>query len=370
MFYDDIHGQFARYSFINFHDRLVLERSFDTKTTRKDILEIPSSIQNGKKTFRCSLYIQMWNQRKKYPKLPIPLTLYLVVKTLIKNGALLTPKPFPFLRQITLFTKFKNANIQSSSESNNTTTTNNSNEDATDAADNDDEYAEEEENNDDEKHKAQLKIDLEVINASNQMFDDKNSTEEEDYEEFDESYDVTSNSAAADSSDENEPVKRCDMKLIKKWSDSIFDNEDVINDGEINNLMGFLLTWMLNLVDPIVPKSMSKYFIDTFDNPSPSPNDYGDFVENLPLLHKNTLKYIIGFLREIAKNVDLTQESHKTISKSLATYFVMTTFATIEPFTRIKMIEIAPKFLLYCLDNIDVTDVYPLNPAYLVRNEE
>lgn len=367
MFYDDVLGQFARYSFINFHDRLVLGRSFDMKTTRKDILEIPSGVQNGKKTFRCSLYIQMWNQRRKYPKLPIPLHLYLVVKALLKNGVLITPKPFPYLRTINLFTKFNNANLQS----NNSSTNNDDESSIPDDDDDDDNYVEEEEEKEDVSEvitKDKIKID-DVIRASNQMFDaveaKYESTDfEEEEESMDESYDVTENSES------DTPLKKCDMRLLKKWSIKIFDNEEIIDDGEVCNLMGFLLSWMLNLVDPIVPKSMSQYFINTFDNESPSPNDYGDFVENLPLLHKNTLKYIIGFLREIANNQELTQESHKTISQNLATYFVCTTFATVEPFTRIKMIELAPKFLLYCLDNIDVTDVYPLNPAYLIKNDQ
>lgn len=365
MFSDDLNGQFARYSFINFHDRLVLGRSFDTKTTKKEILEIPSGVKNGKHAFRSSLYIQMWNQRRKYPKLPIPLTLYLVVKALIKNGVLVTPKPFPFLRTITLFTKFKNANVQSSTDSETKR-----NEELINNEVMDDEFAEEEEAEDksEEISKDQIKID-DVIKASNQMFDAAETAAsttdfEEEEESMDESYDVTENE------DERTPIKKCNLRVIKQWSEKIFDNENAIDDGEVCDLMGFLLSWILNLIDPIVPKSMSNYFIETFDSESPKPNDYSDFIENLPILHKNTLKYIIGFLREISKNQDITQESNATISQTLATYFVSTTFATIEPFTRIKMIEIAPRFLLYCLEKVDVSDIYPLNPEYLVKNEE
>lgn len=359
MFSDDKYGQLARYSFIRFHDRLVFSRSFDIRTTKTEILAIPDGVQNGKKTFRCSLYVQMWNQRKRYPKLPIPMALYLIIKNLIKNGAALTKKPFPYLRTLLLFTKFKNANLQSSSIENINV----------DGYVKENEEEEEEANEDEDE----MKLD-DIIKASNQMFNENEShtttAEEEDhvddieFESMDESWDETENS------ENRPPVKNCDLRLLKKWSEALYDNEEVIADGEVEDLMGLLLTWLLNLVDPIVPKSMSKYFIDTFDNESPKSKDYKDFVDNLPLLHKNTLKYIVGFLREISKNQNLTRESNETIAESLGAYFVSTTFATVDPFTRKKMIAIAPRFLLYCLDNIDVTDVYPLNPAYLVRNEE
>ena len=74
--------------------------------------------------------------------------------------------------------------------------------------------------------------------------------------------------------------------------------------------------------------------------------------------------YLVGFLRDIARNEKWTLENHQTIAENLGSYFVRTSFATIDPFTRQKMIDLSPRFLLYCLDNLDVKDVYPLNPAY------
>ena len=45
-------------------------------------------------------------------------------------------------------------------------------------------------------------------------------------------------------------------------------------------------------------------------------------------------------------------------------FFVDTKFATIDPFTMKQICDVAPRFVLFCLQNLDVSAVYPLNPIY------
>ena len=213
--------------------------------------------------------------------------------------------------------------------------------------------------------KKEIKED-EILKASNEFYSSTVETYDEEEEE-EEEYDYDEDDYSSNEKIKRKYLKKPNMKLLYQWSDEIFEKEDIIADGEVCNLMGFLLMWMLNLIDPIVPKSMANTFIETFAVESSTINDFNDFIDDLPLLHKNTLKYIIGFLREIAKNEKLTLENHQTIADTIASFFVCTSFTTVDPFTRIKLIDIAPRFLLFCLDSLDVTDVYPLNPIYEIR---
>lgn len=50
--------------------------------------------------------------------------------------------------------------------------------------------------------------------------------------------------------------------------------------------------------------------METFgnDDNASSLDKCSEFVEKLPLLHINTLKYLIGFLRDIAKNEKWTHQ--------------------------------------------------------------
>lgn len=318
IFEKGIEGKYARFTFIRFYERIVLGRNFDLSMQRNEILRIPQGVQFGKRLFKCSLYLQMWNQKEKWPKLPIPLAVYLVVKALIKNGVMVTPKPFPDFGE----KKQSSFNTKSSNVIND-------NDDNDRAENNEDEEIKEQKNDElnDEKNNKNLKMKNENIS------------------------------------------RKASLKIVKNWATKLSTNYDLVNDGEVCDLLGFLFTWMLNLLDPIIPKSMADRFIESFDERSDQLSKE-KFVNDLPLLHKNTLKYLIGFLREIAQNEKFTLENHQTIAENLGSYFVKTSFATVDPFTRQKMVLASPSFLLFCLDNLDVRDVYPLNPAYEIQNED
>lgn len=64
------------------------------------------------------------------------------------------------------------------------------------------------------------------------------------------------------------------------------------------------------MVNSIIPKNSLYDFMETFgnDDNASSLDKCSEFVEKLPLLHINTLKYLIGFLRDIAKNEKWTHQ--------------------------------------------------------------
>lgn len=378
---DEIESKFARYTLIKLYERSTLGRNFDLSMPKNEILRIPNGVDSGKRMFKCSLYTQLWNQRKKFPKLPIPLALYLIVKALVKNGVMITPKPFPNIG-------YKKMNSTNSTISNTKSDKKGENFNEKDKSDKNEQKIEKNKPKDDtDKSKSEInknkqKNDTDLYTG--EINDSKNVNNNDDdnemlvnecfYLENEENESKQKNgsdeSAARSKSKSENLVRKSDMKIVMKWAAKMNVNNDIINDGEVSNLMGLLITWMLNLLDPIIPKSKAASFVELFKSEKLNEKQCMEFVNDLPLLHKNTLKYIVGFLREIAQNENLTHENHISIAENFGCYFVRTSYATIDPFTRQKMIDFSPRFLLFCLDNLDVIDVYPLNPVYEVINEE
>lgn len=341
IFDDDMEAKYARFAFIKFNERNILARHFDNMT-KTDIIHVPLGVSFGKKMFKSSLYCQMWNQKRKFPNLPIPLTLFLIVRVLIKNGVMMKPRPLPMFEGKYSGKTRKDAENESLKQASNESSKNENNS-------NDNQYEE----------IYDVEDNVEIEENANEIIKDENNKNDEN---------ENKNSAENIEKYKNQR-RRADFKNIKIWSGKLSSNYDVINDGEVADLFGLLMIWMLNLLDPIVPKCMTQLFLDTFNNDpkeASSPEKYRNFVENIPLLHKNTLKYFIGFLREIALNEKFTLENHQTIADDLSSYFVNTTFATVDPFTRQKMTDVAPRFLFYCLESLDVSDIYPLNPIYTI----
>lgn len=395
----DIIGEYANYTFIRFYERSIIGRNFHSDIQNQDILNILLGVQNGNEMFKCSLYTQMWNQKREYPNLPIPLTLYLTVKALIKNGVMITKHPFPDLGQdMKCSAHFHNDNKGKEDQKKSVVENKKGNE----------KKCKKEHklviNDSNERNKIKYKKEHFIKNNENTNRntlqnhrehritndENKNRNLQRVKSEHKRANDENANrniiqdgikikTSIIKVHNENDVFRRnekiyqyANMKIVKMWAAQMNEDHSIINDGEVRNLLGLIFIWMLNLPDPIIPKYMCDSFIKLpIDDTSKSYNSkYKEFVENMPLLHRNTLKYLIGFLREIAQNNKWTHETHETIADNFGSTFVKTSFITIDPFTRKKMYEISPHFLRYCLDNLDVKDVYPLNPVYENHNDE
>lgn len=370
VFNDDMEGKYAKFAFIRFHERNVLARNFDNMT-KSEIINVPLGVSYGKRMFKTSLYMQMWNQQRKFPSLPIPLTLFLIVKALVKNGVFMTPRPFPFFEG-KYSGRTKRDDESQANKPPDSPPNNNSLIENIEIGEKEEQYwSENEEKNGSNESENQNQNQNQGV-ANDDDVDDKAAA----------ASGVSSPLAAAAAlSGEEETAlryknsrRKANFSIMKNWSSKLSSDYKVIDDGEVGDLFGLLMIWMLNLLDPIVPKSLSQSFIEVFSNSDSDENvtfsKYNDFVSGIPLLHLNTLKFLVGFLREVAANEKFTHENNRTIADDLSSYFVNTSFATIDPFTRQKMVDIAPRFLFFCLEKLDVSDVYPLNPVYAIGNEE
>lgn len=331
----------AYYSFICIHDRSILARN--CKESRKTIVaQIAYAAFCGRQMFMCSLYEQMWHQKNKHPNLPIPLMLHLVIKALIKNGVFLTPDPFPSLDgNLTKHIKKKDQNSTKSNAIN-------------DASVN---------------HEIQGKGDLDSNHKNNDSENHIIDNNENNGNNFGEMNEYKKNMETKKQRIHYYNKDR--MEIIYDWINELPMDNEVLNNGEVCDLITLLLEWLSNLVDPIIPKNTLYDFMETFgnDDNASSLDKCSEFVERLPLLHINTLKYLIGFLRDIAKNEKWTHQSYQIIANNTGSFFVDTKFATVDPFTMKAVCDVAPRFVLYCLENLDVKAVYPLNPAYeIIKN--
>lgn len=82
--------EFFSFSMIRFESRF-LRGTFKDEITINAIKSIPSQIEKARTLFDCSIFEIMWAQRKKYPLLPIPIPLALIIQELVKKNAVKTP---------------------------------------------------------------------------------------------------------------------------------------------------------------------------------------------------------------------------------------------------------------------------------------
>lgn len=159
----------------------------------------------------------------------------------------------------------------------------------------------------------------------------------------------------------NRPESRA---IMNNWIDKLpFDNT-ILNDGEINELIAILFYLLYNATDSIIPKLSSDMFIEKCQS-----QNYQDIFGSLPSLHLNMLKYLVGFFQETISFEQYNKMTKDQIGEIFSKFFVETHSKIIEPFKRYKMNELCNDFIVYCIDNLDCTDIYPLNPEWTKRVE-
>ncbi|KAK8898692.1 Rho GTPase activating protein 39 [Tritrichomonas musculus] len=152
----------------------------------------------------------------------------------------------------------------------------------------------------------------------------------------------------------NRPESR---SIVNTWIEKLPFNNSIIEDGEINELVGLLFYFLFNISDPLIPKLSADMFIEKCQS-----NHHIDILNKLPSLHANTIKYLIGFLQEVNSYQQYNLMSKEQIAEIFSKFFVETHKKTIEPFKRHTMNELCNGFIINCIEKLDCTDVYPLNP--------
>jgi hypothetical protein len=79
-------GDAAQFAYIRFSARCAVGR-VATDISTQAVGRIPDEVKGSSKVFGASVYEQLWNQRKKYPLMPIPVTVHLIAEAILAAGA-------------------------------------------------------------------------------------------------------------------------------------------------------------------------------------------------------------------------------------------------------------------------------------------
>jgi hypothetical protein len=78
-------GDLAQFTYIRFSSRFIIGKP-TTDFALPMIQQIPKEINDGHRVFGASIYEQLWNQRKMFPRAPIPVILHQMAEALIAKG--------------------------------------------------------------------------------------------------------------------------------------------------------------------------------------------------------------------------------------------------------------------------------------------
>jgi hypothetical protein len=123
-------------------------------------------------------------------------------------------------------------------------------------------------------------------------------------------------------------------------------------DGlDMNDSATFFKAWIRCLTCPIVPFEMINQFVI-----STTSKQYVEFANKLPLIHKDTLKYLIGFCRKIASASSTNMMVPKNLAICFAPNIVVPPASMSSRGDEINQYTI--DFIIYLIDNWDVSDIY------------
>lgn len=100
-----------------------------------------------------------------------------------------------------------------------------------------------------------------------------------------------------------------DQEKVEQLSVDMLSDPKILDRVAVEDLMGLLKYWLISISDPLISRSTFNAFLH-YENPI-------EYVNGMPSAHRDSLKYLVGFLQDILNNDD---ENNSTGSK-LASVF-------------------------------------------------
>jgi hypothetical protein len=154
------------------------------------------------------------------------------------------------------------------------------------------------------------------------------------------------------------------MKKVSEMQTAIGERDAVLDSAEIHDLGSLFKAWFSNLPESIVGQEL----VPALKTASET-HTFIEFANALPQLPQLTLKYLIGFLRRMAKSEAVTRMGPPNLAMVFAPNIVDVTNTT-DPMQVAKVSEVSKEFLMTLINEWDVSDIYPLNPEILVRQSD
>jgi hypothetical protein len=145
-------------------------------------------------------------------------------------------------------------------------------------------------------------------------------------------------------------------------------NEDVrvISNGDVHVVGAAFKTWLRELANPIVPIELSDTFVEMSEC-----NKFREFADKLPTLHRLTLFYIIGYLRELADSAERLGLDKSDIATQFGPLLVNPVrISKRRPELVQNLTELAVAFCSRLIDYRDLNPIYPLKKEFLDEPED
>jgi hypothetical protein len=140
-------------------------------------------------------------------------------------------------------------------------------------------------------------------------------------------------------------------------------NEDftALNRADVHVLANLLKLWLKGLPNPLVPCEMTDEFAAMA-----GPNKEFAFVEKMPLAHKRSLLYLVGFLKELAEHSQQTGLDKYDFTIVFGPLIVNPHVSVKGSSERIQEVtQMSVAFLKRLIDSRDANEMYPIDPRYL-----
>jgi hypothetical protein len=135
-------------------------------------------------------------------------------------------------------------------------------------------------------------------------------------------------------------------------------NQDVtaIASGDVHVVGAVFKAWLRDLADPIVPIELADPFVEMADL-----NKFRQFADKLPRLHRLTLFYVIGYLKELAANAERLGLDKSDIATQFGPLLVNPSrVSRRHPELVQNLTELAVAFCSKLVDSKDPNPIYPL----------
>jgi hypothetical protein len=149
------------------------------------------------------------------------------------------------------------------------------------------------------------------------------------------------------------------MKKVAELQNSASEGEAGLANAGIHDLGSLFKSWFGSLPEPIIHKDLVPQMITAHTERS-----FVAFANQLQQVPQLTLKYLVGFLKQMATSEKETKMGGPNLAMVFAPNIVDMSMTT-EPMQVARLSETAKEFLHALILEWDVFDVYPLTPELL-----
>jgi len=148
------------------------------------------------------------------------------------------------------------------------------------------------------------------------------------------------------------------MKIVEEAARRLNISFDVIQSLQGHDIGSLFKMWFRELPNQVIPQSYVPAFVSSCESGKPEQ----EILSKLPPTHYFTLKYLIGFLQEMAKYMPITKMGSQNLAMVFGPNIIN---LPTDPALMKKTTSIAVEFLKKCIDTLDTSDIYPL-PAQFI----